>query len=163
MSVAKPISVSESELRDWGAKIQNGSLPMLVRAQAMWSLRYAKEPLATEILAKYVDEVVPPAAGSNALLQHEAAYCLGQRGDPAALDALERTIRNENHEAIVRHEAGEALAALAKNPAVDRARVKLILADFLDSPIIAVSHSLSLFLTFWSILNAHPKMIGTLF
>ena len=138
-TTAKPLPVSEVELRTWGSKIRDPSVPLVERAHAMWGLRHAREPLATRLLAAYVTEVVPPEPASNALLQHEAAYCLGQRGDPSAVPDLEKALRDSRHEPIVRHEAAEALAALASTPGVDIEHIKKVLTEFLGIGIVAVS------------------------
>ncbi|VUZ50452.1 unnamed protein product, partial [Hymenolepis diminuta] len=78
---------------------------------------------------------------SNALLQHEAAYCLGQRGDLSAIPDLEKTLRDPRHEAIVRHEAAEALAALASAPGADIEYIKGVLKEFRDINIVAVAET----------------------
>lgn len=137
--VAKPRAVSEEELRTWGVKIRDPAVPLVERAHAMWGLRHAREPLATRLLAAYVTEVVPPEPSSNALLQHEAAYCLGQRGDPSAVPDLEAALRDSRHEPIVRHEAAEALAALASAPGADVEHIKRVLTEFRGIDIVAVS------------------------
>ena len=49
---------------------------------------------------------------SSALLKHECAYCLGQIGNRLALPALIRVLEDPAQEAMVRHEAGEALGAI---------------------------------------------------
>ncbi|KAL5963078.1 Deoxyhypusine hydroxylase [Taenia solium] len=139
--VAKPHAVSEEELRTWGVKIRDPTVPLVERAHAMWGLRHAREPLATHLLAAYVTEVVPPEPSSNALLQHEAAYCLGQRGDPSAVPDLEAALRDSRHEPIVRHEAAEALAALASAPGVDVEHIKRVLTEFRGIDIVAVAET----------------------
>ncbi|KAL7053948.1 hypothetical protein AAHC03_026674 [Spirometra sp. Aus1] len=133
--------VPEAELRAWGETIRTPEVSLVSRAQAMWGLRHAKEPLAAQLLADYIVQVVPPSPGANALLQHEAAYCLGQKGDVTSIDALERVIRNPCHEPIVRHEAGEALAAIAGRPGADVVRIRAILSDFVGSSIVELSET----------------------
>ncbi|KAH9281363.1 Deoxyhypusine hydroxylase [Echinococcus granulosus] len=140
-AVAKPRAVSEEELRTWGARIRDPSAPLVERAHAMWGLRHAREPLATSLLAAYVTEVFPPEPASNALLQHEAAYCLGQRGDLSAVTDLEAALRDSRHEPIVRHEAAEGLAALASAPGVDVEHIKRVLTEFRDIDIVAVAET----------------------
>ncbi|VDO03778.1 unnamed protein product [Rodentolepis nana] len=134
-------AVSEEELSSWGSKIRDPSIPLVERAHAMWGLRHAREPLATRLLAAYVTEVHPPEPGSNALLQHEAAYCLGQRGDLSAIPDLEKALRDPNHEPIVRHEAAEALAALASTPGADIEYIKSVLKEFRNINIVAVAET----------------------
>lgn len=127
--------VPESDLRAWGATIRDPRAPLAARGQAMWGLRHAREALGTQLLAEYVTDVVPTRdtiGAANALLQHEAAYCLGQRGDPGAIAPLEKALRETDHEAIVRHEAAEALAALCGTPGVDIDYVKALLEEFVN-------------------------------
>lgn len=50
---------------------------------------------------------------SSALFRHEVAYCLGQRQDPAAVATLISILQDSNEHPMVRHEAGEALGAIA--------------------------------------------------
>ncbi|VDD83961.1 unnamed protein product [Mesocestoides corti] len=140
-NVAQPRAVPEAELRDWGAKIRDPSVPLVERAHAMWGLRHAREALATRLLAAYVTDVVPPSPAANALLQHEAAYCLGQRGDVWAVAPLEAALRDTRHEAIVRHEAAEALAALASAPGANISHIKALLTEFLTSDAVAVAET----------------------
>ncbi|KAM7538898.1 hypothetical protein Aperf_G00000048131 [Anoplocephala perfoliata] len=141
MPSVTPRPVSEEELRTWGSKIRDPKVPLVERAHAMWGLRHAREALATRLLAAYVTEVHPPEPASNALLQHEAAYCLGQRGDTSAVPDLEMVLRDSRHEDIVRHEAAEALAALASSPGADIAHIKKVLTEFRSIDIVAVAET----------------------
>lgn len=50
----------------------------------------------------------------SALYRHEVAYCLGQRQDPAAIQALSDILKDTQEHPMVRHEAGEALGAISK-------------------------------------------------
>lgn len=54
----------------------------------------------------------------SALLKHELAYCLGQMRDAAAVEVLIELLNDSNQEPIVRHEAGEALAAIGLPAAI---------------------------------------------
>jgi hypothetical protein len=45
---------------------------------------------------------------------HQVAYCLGQMGDERCVRKLLEVLDDESREAIVRHEAGEALGAIGK-------------------------------------------------
>lgn len=131
-------AVPEDELRAWGSKIRDPTAPFVERAQAMWDLRDAREALATSLLTAYLIEVHPPEPASNAFLQHETAYSLGQRGDASAVPDLEKALRDTRHEPIVRHEAAEALAALASSPGADIHHIEKVLAEFHKIDIVAV-------------------------
>lgn len=41
---------------------------------------------------------------SSALLKHELAYCLGQMNNQLALPSLERVLKDETEDPMVRHE-----------------------------------------------------------
>ena len=56
---------------------------------------------------------------SSALLKHECAYCLGQMQNPTANDVLKIVLANKDEHAMVRHEAGEALAAIGSVESLD--------------------------------------------
>lgn len=143
-------AVPEEQLRTWGSTIRDPAKPLKERAHAMWGLRHAREALATHLLAAYVTEVHPPESASNAFLQHEAAYCLGQRGDTSAVADLEKALRDSRHEPIVRHEAAEALAALASSPGADINHIKKVLTEFRNIDVAEVIKLLSYF-SIWGI------------
>jgi deoxyhypusine monooxygenase len=89
-----------------GAILRDEALPMKQRFRALFSLRNLKTDAA-------VDEIVACfSVGDSALLKHELAYCLGQMGNQAAIDPLISVLSDEKENAMVRHEAGEALGAI---------------------------------------------------
>lgn len=93
------------------ALLLDESAPIFERYRAMFGLRDRGGPEAVEALA----------AGfgcRSALLKHELAYVLGQMQDPVAIDALERVLRDADEAAMVRHEAAEALGAIADDRCV---------------------------------------------
>lgn len=51
-------------------------------------------------------------AEQSALLRHELAYVLGQLQDPLALPKLSAILDDEAEDAMVRHEAAEAIGAI---------------------------------------------------
>nr|CAH8870618.1 unnamed protein product [Trichobilharzia regenti] len=130
-----PKPVSETELREWGKCLLNPSAKLVDRSRALWGLRHASEPLALELLADFVCNYVRPSPVTNDLLQHEAAYCLGQRGDVKAIPYLLQAIRNEKHVTLIRHEAAEALAALTGFDGADIVEVEKALKEFANSNI----------------------------
>ena len=54
-------------------------------------------------------------ADKSALLRHEIAYVMGQMQDPIAVDALSSALAAGDEHPMVRHEAAEALGAIANN------------------------------------------------
>uniref|UniRef100_A0A095ADR6 Deoxyhypusine hydroxylase n=1 Tax=Schistosoma haematobium TaxID=6185 RepID=A0A095ADR6_SCHHA len=77
-----------------------------------------------------------PSPIANDLLQHEAAYCLGQRGDPKAVPHLLQALHNDKHVTIIRHEAAEALAALSGCDGADIEVIEKALKEYVNSNII---------------------------
>ncbi|KAK4476047.1 hypothetical protein MN116_000672 [Schistosoma mekongi] len=130
-----PKPVSETELRQWGSCLLNPSATLVDRSRALWGLRHAAEPLALELLADFVCNYVKPSPIANDLLQHEAAYCLGQRGNPEAIPYLLEAIRNDKHVVLIRHEAAEALAALSGCDGVNIDEIEKSLKEFANSSI----------------------------
>lgn len=59
---------------------------------------------------------------ASALYRHEVAYCLGQRQDPAALEALKAILHDTSEHPMVRHEAGEALGAIGTPECIEPLR-----------------------------------------
>lgn len=75
---------------------------------------------STDTLSTDTPALDTPASGSaqtdseegSALLKHELAYVLGQMRSRLAIDKLSQVLADENENAMVRHEAGEALGAI---------------------------------------------------
>lgn len=62
---------------------------------------------------------------SSALYRHEVAYCLGQRQDPAAIQALSDILNDKTEHPMVRHEAGEALGAISREDCLEPLRIHM--------------------------------------
>ena len=78
---------------------------MFVRMRALFTLRNIG---GTEA----IDGLVFGFSSSLELLKHEIAYVLGQMQDSYAADALISRLSDVSEDAIVRHEAAEALGAI---------------------------------------------------
>jgi len=88
------------------AKLIDTSLPMFKRYRALFALREKCSSEAVEALtAGFADQ--------SALLRHEIAYVLGQMQHPAAVEALQKLLHQKAEHPMVRHEAAEALGAIA--------------------------------------------------
>jgi deoxyhypusine monooxygenase len=93
-------------------RLMDTSLSMFKRYRAMFALREIGTAEAAEALAEaFVD--------SSALLRHEIGYVLGQMAHEAAAPALSKVLKNLNEHPMVRHEAAEALGAIATLEAMD--------------------------------------------
>lgn len=58
----------------------------------------------------------------SALLKHEVAYVLGQMQDAQAVAFLQRVLRAGEENAMVRHEAAEALGSIASDECIGMLR-----------------------------------------
>ena len=79
--------------------------PLKERFRALFTLKNVGGADALDWMVKTFED-------DSALLKHEVAYCLGQMGDPGAVPVLKDILCDAKREPIVRHEAGEALAAI---------------------------------------------------
>eukprot|EP00118_Oscarella_pearsei_P013952 m.115979 g.115979 ORF g.115979 m.115979 type:complete len:296 (+) comp37572_c1_seq22:124-1011(+) len=84
---------------------QSQSLPD--RFRALFSLRNIGGDDAISAISKCFSD-------PSELFKHECAYCLGQMQDPKANSVLTSILHDTSQETVVRHEAGEALAAIGE-------------------------------------------------
>lgn len=169
MPTSGPLSklpVPESTLREWAQCLMNPKASLVERSRALWGLRHAGEKLAVSLLSDFLTETEPSPV-ADTLLQHEAAYCLGQRGDSEAVPVLIATMRNPKHHPVVRHEAAEALAALCGAPGVDMDQVQKELLEFADGKVPEVICLAQLFGFRYIVLGLSsincPKSLNSLF
>lgn len=101
----------EVALRAAEAAAADPRRPVAARMRALFALRGSGGARARDALAASL------RTDPSALVRHEAAYCLGQLGDAAALPGLEAVLRDAAEEAVVRHEAAEAMGAIGDSAA----------------------------------------------
>lgn len=101
MSVEKDIVKRSSSI------LTDPSANLALRFRALFTLKNC--PLSEESLSSMESVLLND---KSALLKHEVAYCLGQMQDEKANNLLKKVLSNEKEDAMVRHEAGEALAAI---------------------------------------------------
>ena len=90
------------------------------RYKAMFSLRNLNtEESVLAICAGFEEE-------KSALFRHEIAYVLGQLQHPAAAESLKKVLLKNTENPMVRHEAAEALGAIANMDAIE------FLREFVD-------------------------------
>ena len=105
---------TESQLLQAGSLLCDQNRPLKERFRALFSLKEAatidndKSDLIVNLMFKALDKNEP-----SALLKHEVAYCLGQTRCSKSVHLLETVLSDVSRETIVRHEAGEALGAIA--------------------------------------------------
>lgn len=86
--------------------------PMKERFRALFTLRNIGGEIAVKCIEGCFND-------DSSLLKHECAYCLGQMQDPIAVDKLEEILCDASEEAIVRHEAAEALGAIGQDRSIE--------------------------------------------
>ena len=100
------INCSDDAVRKVGSVLADGTKSLAERFRALFTLKNIGGAVAVNSIAECFSD-------KSALLKHECAYCLGQMANhPGATAVLERLLQDTNVETIVRHEAGEAIAAL---------------------------------------------------
>merc|ERR1719433_489161 len=108
-----------------GALLNNTSRPLKERFRALFTLKNIGGKEAIDWIAKAFGD-------DSALLKHEVAYCLGQLQDPYAVPVLTSVLSDTSREPIVRHEAGEALAAIGGE------EVEMTLKKFSENDVVEV-------------------------
>lgn len=106
--------------------------PLHVRFRALFTLKNAGGPDAIAAMSHVLLHDTCP------LLKHECAFCLGQMRDPTADPVLQQVLHDVTQHAMVRHEAAEALAAIASPHAAD------LLRQYVDDPVHAVAQTCQL-------------------
>eukprot|EP00127_Corallochytrium_limacisporum_P001563 Clim_evm16s66 gene=Clim_evmTU16s66 len=85
-----------------------------------------------------IDAIAAVFGDESALLKHELAYCLGQMQDPEAVPCLEIVLADMTQDPMVRHEAAEALGAIASDGCEE------ILVRFKGDPRVEVSETVEI-------------------
>jgi deoxyhypusine monooxygenase len=107
---------------------QSGKYSLFERYKAMFALRNLGSNEAVTVLVKGFQD-------SSAVFRHEIAFVLGQMQNPFAIPALKVMLMKDGEHEMVRHEAAEALGAMA-----DESTLKL-LEQFRSHPQKIVSES----------------------
>ncbi|KAG1674938.1 hypothetical protein FOA52_014731 [Chlamydomonas sp. UWO 241] len=122
---ALPTSTPTEELR---ASLLDENARMFDRYAALFALRNKGGPEAVKALGDVF-------GARSALLKHEVAYVLGQMQDPESTRYLVDVLADGREHAMVRHEAAEALGAIASDDTV--VMLQRFACD--DEPIVAHS------------------------
>mmetsp|Transcript_44380 Transcript_44380/g.112288 ORF Transcript_44380/g.112288 Transcript_44380/m.112288 type:complete len:324 (-) Transcript_44380:107-1078(-) len=101
-------AVDDATVAGLRSKLLDNELPLPARYRALYALRSAAGDAAGSALRAALD----PSAVPSALLRHDVAFCLGQRQDASAVEALVCLLGDASEHPMVRHEAGEALGAI---------------------------------------------------
>ena len=105
------------------------------RYNAIFWLRNEKSLEAAEAIIEVVEN-----SGDSELLQHDSVYILGQLGHTQVVQFLINVLGSEKFTAIVRHEAGEALANFPE----EKLRILPELRKFEDSEVEVISSTAKL-------------------
>ncbi len=90
------------------------SVPLGRRFRALFALKHhaSVHPPSPQTLPA-IQAIAAAFPSPSALVKHELAYCLGQTGNLAAVPYLRRVLEDTDEDPMCRHEAAEALGALA--------------------------------------------------
>ena len=94
------------------AELLDQALPMPRRFRALFGLRSVGGEAAVQAL---LDSLKDPSA----LFRHEVAFALGQMQVTSAVATLKAVLRDEGEHSMVRHEAAEALGAIASDECLE--------------------------------------------
>ncbi|XP_064607452.1 deoxyhypusine hydroxylase-like [Liolophura sinensis] len=97
--------ISSDSVEKIGQQLLDTTKPLNDRFRALFTLRNLGGEMAIDFISRCFTD-------PSALLKHELAYCLGQMQDVYAIPTLKKVLQDESQEAMVRHEAGEALGAI---------------------------------------------------
>lgn len=128
MAATGEIQFTPETVRKVGSILNNESQNLAERFRALFTLRNVGGDVAIEEIAKGFSD-------SSALLKHELAFCLGQMKDVRAIPHLVGVLGNMQQQAMVRHEAGEALGAIGDPSVLD------LLDQFALDPVTEVSET----------------------
>lgn len=124
-------TITDDQVAAVGRLLNNPERPLKERFRALFTLKNIGGPLALEWIAKAFGD-------KSALLKHEVAYCLGQLQDPLATPILIDILKDSSREAIVRHEAAEALGAIGTD------QVWEVLEEYSKDPVPEVAETCQL-------------------
>jgi len=99
------MEVNQEQIEKVGRLLNSKERPLKERFRALFTLKNIGGEASIDWISKAFSD-------DSALLKHEVAYCLGQLQDPYAIPVLTSVLADTTREPIVRHEAGEALAAI---------------------------------------------------
>ena len=123
--------VNSEELQRIGARLLDNENSLTDRFRALFTLKNLGGTEAIDLISKaFVD--------TSALLKHELAFCLGQMQDEYAIPVLKKVLQDLSQEAMVRHEAAEALGAIGSPSVVE------ILEIYSKDPVIEVAETCEL-------------------
>jgi len=128
------ISIPDDKIKAIGCVLNDQSRPLKERFRALFTLKNIGGKTSIECIQKCFSD-------PSALLKHELAYCLGQMQNKEAIPVLLQVLEDKSQEAIVRHEAAEAIGAIA--PFGDN-EIRDILQKYSEDKVIEVAETCQL-------------------
>uniref|UniRef100_A0A182XGJ2 Deoxyhypusine hydroxylase n=1 Tax=Anopheles quadriannulatus TaxID=34691 RepID=A0A182XGJ2_ANOQN len=122
------VQIDESKVAAIGDVLNNRDRPLKERFRALFTLRNIGGERALESIGRCFND-------ESALLKHELAYCLGQMQDVRAIPVLTKVLADVQQEAMVRHEAAEALGAIGDSSVEDT------LVSYSKDPVVEVAET----------------------
>jgi len=97
--------------------------PLAQRFRSLFSLKHlASQSPPTAQTTPAIDAIAAAFSSPSALLKHELAYCLGQSRNLYSAPYLRTVLGDRQEDAMCRHEAAEALAALGDEGSLELLR-----------------------------------------
>lgn len=112
------------------------AIPLFKRYRAMFALRDLASPPDLPTAVPAVNALATGFTDPSALFRHEIAFVFGQLSHPASIPSLSETLSNVKEDAMVRHEAAEALGGLGDEDGVEE-----FLKKFLNDKVAVVAES----------------------
>ena len=107
----------------------NTSLPLFLRYRAMFALRDLASPPSLPTSVPAIHALATGFSDPSALFRHEIAFVFGQLSHPASIPSLVKTLGDKAEDAMVRHEAAEALGSLGDEEGVEEMLKKFVEDD----------------------------------
>ncbi|XP_076030701.1 deoxyhypusine hydroxylase nero [Oratosquilla oratoria] len=111
LSVDPAPAAAENDVEKLKGILTNESLPLFDRYRAMFSLRNINSPESAKALAAGFK-------GASTLFRHEIGFVLGQMSCESVVEDLAKVVADKSENEMVRHEAAEALGAIATEGAM---------------------------------------------
>lgn len=106
-------SSSDSAIAALRKDLTSEDVALARRFRALFSLKHLASQTPGPSATAAIQAIAAGFASPSALLKHELAYCLGQTKNPVAVPFLREVLENKHEDPMCRHEAAEALGALA--------------------------------------------------
>lgn len=118
------MSLTREQVESVSVLLKDVTKPMGARFRALFTLKNVGGVTAIGHIGQVLLE------DKSALLKHECAYCLGQMRDEYAIEVLAMVLANVGEHPMVRHEAGEALGAIATEKCLEILKVRFFISFF---------------------------------